>query len=228
VPTKILLLHLWTCMLRNLNFARIAILLIFLNFSNAMAQLGVGASTPDASSVLDVNSTSKGFLMPRMTNNQMNAISSPAEGLMVYNTDASGVYFFNGKNWCSREDQISAFVDEAEALQLDNIKVQLSSNRSTSSLQIATVSGSIKISGTSMNLFRSTSGSGGSSISSYIQQSLSVGTTFVLFQPDADFDWHGSVQKIDFMDETNNRLYTVGCIIGNGYIDNFIYIKRRL
>ncbi len=215
-------------MLKKYQFLVSLVFLTLLNTSKLAAQLGIGTTAPDASSILDVSSTSKGFLMPRMSNTQMNAISSPAEGLMVYNTDASAVYVFNGKNWCSREDQISAFVDEAEALQLDNIKVQLSSNRNTSSLQIATVSGSIKISGTSMNLFRSASGSGGSSISSYIRQSLSVGTTFVLFQPDADFDWHGSVQKIDFMDETNNRLYSVGCIIGSGYIDNFIYIKRRL
>ncbi|MFY0602727.1 MAG: hypothetical protein JXQ93_02175, partial [Flavobacteriaceae bacterium] len=62
------------------------------------AQVGVGTDNPNASSALDVESTTKGFLPPRMTNAQINAISSPAEGLIVYCTDCStkGIYVFNG------------------------------------------------------------------------------------------------------------------------------------
>jgi hypothetical protein len=64
------------------------------------AQTGIGTTTPNASAKLDVFSTTKGFLPPRMTNAQRTAISSPAEGLMVYQTDGtSGLYYYNGSAW---------------------------------------------------------------------------------------------------------------------------------
>ena len=47
--------------------------------------VGIGTTTPDASSVLDVTSTTKGFLPPRMTTGQRDAILSPAFGLIIYN-----------------------------------------------------------------------------------------------------------------------------------------------
>lgn len=60
----------------------------------SFAQVGVGTTNPDASAALDVESTTQGFLPPRMTEAQMNAISAPAEGLMVYCTDCTpkGLY----------------------------------------------------------------------------------------------------------------------------------------
>jgi len=66
----------------------------------AFTQVGVGTTTPDASSILDVTSTSKGFLAPRMTAAQRTVIASPATGLMVYQTDGtSGFYYYNGTAW---------------------------------------------------------------------------------------------------------------------------------
>ena len=66
----------------------------------ALAQVGVGTSTPDASAALEVASTTKGFLPPRMTATQRAAISSPATGMMVYQTDGTtGLYVYNGSAW---------------------------------------------------------------------------------------------------------------------------------
>jgi len=66
------------------------------------AQVGIGTTTPDASSALDITSTSKGLLIPRMTETQRNAIVSPASGLMIYQTDQDfGFYFYNGTQWAS-------------------------------------------------------------------------------------------------------------------------------
>jgi hypothetical protein len=50
------------------------------------AQVGIGTTVPDASSILDVSSNTKGLLMPRLTTTERNAIVLPAEGLMIYNT----------------------------------------------------------------------------------------------------------------------------------------------
>jgi hypothetical protein len=52
----------------------------------ATAQVRIGGNPIAASSVLDVQSTTQGFLPPRMTTTQKNAIASPAAGLVVYDT----------------------------------------------------------------------------------------------------------------------------------------------
>jgi hypothetical protein len=61
--------------------------------------VGINTATPDASAQLDVNSTTKGFLPPRMATAQRNAIAKPTEGLMIYNTTTHKLNFFNGKSW---------------------------------------------------------------------------------------------------------------------------------
>ena len=63
-------------------------LLLFAGF-NVIAQVGINAdnSTTNASAMLDVKSTEKGFLMPRMTAVQRDAIALPSTGLMIYCTD---------------------------------------------------------------------------------------------------------------------------------------------
>ena len=64
----------------------------------SIAQVGIGATTPDASAVLELESTTKGFLPPRMTLVQIDAIATPVEGLMVYCLDCTtkGVFVNNG------------------------------------------------------------------------------------------------------------------------------------
>lgn len=70
-----------------------------LTFSGATAVVGIGVSTGDASSKLDVTSTTKGFLPPRMTTVQKNAISSPATGLVVYDTTLNKLCVYTGAAW---------------------------------------------------------------------------------------------------------------------------------
>ena len=61
---------------------------------------GVYAS-PNASAILQANSTTKGFLPPRMTNTQMTNISLPATGLVVYDTTNNRLNVYDGTNWIS-------------------------------------------------------------------------------------------------------------------------------
>jgi uncharacterized protein (TIGR02145 family) len=63
-------------------------------------RIGIGTSTPDNSALVDITSTDKGFLPPRMTASQRVAITSPAAGLLVFQTDApAGYYYYTGTNW---------------------------------------------------------------------------------------------------------------------------------
>ena len=62
-------------------------------------QVGIGTSSPDASALLDISSASKGFLIPRMTTAQRDAIASPVEGLLIYNTDTNQVNGYASGAW---------------------------------------------------------------------------------------------------------------------------------
>ena len=64
------------------------------------AQVGINTNTPDASSALEIESTTGGILIPRLTQTQRDAITAPATGLMIYQTNQStGFYFFDGTVW---------------------------------------------------------------------------------------------------------------------------------
>lgn len=66
----------------------------------AMAQnVAIGATSPAASAKLDVSSTTSGFLAPRMTTAQRDAIPDPAAGLMIVNTSTNSIEFFDGTSW---------------------------------------------------------------------------------------------------------------------------------
>lgn len=82
---------------------------LFLNlFGTANAQIGIGTTSPDASSLLDLTSTTKGLLLPRMTALEQLALLNPAIGLIIFNTtsgqietnvgDSLGGVFWKGPN----------------------------------------------------------------------------------------------------------------------------------
>ncbi|MDB9781902.1 DUF1566 domain-containing protein [Winogradskyella sp.] len=79
-------------------FTLIAVLVLT---ATTYAQVGIGTTIPDASAALDIASTTKGLLIPRMTNAQRKAISNPAAGLQVFVTDFDGgtFLFYNGTGW---------------------------------------------------------------------------------------------------------------------------------
>lgn len=68
-----------------------------------IAQVGINTQNPDLSAALDISSTTQGFLPPRLTYDEMKAISNPAQGLIVYCTDCMGpqgtIIIFNGEVW---------------------------------------------------------------------------------------------------------------------------------
>ena len=66
---------------------------------DSRAQTGINTTDPDPSSVLELNAIDKGMLYPRMTSVQRTAIASPAEGLLVYDTDRNRMMIFSGNEW---------------------------------------------------------------------------------------------------------------------------------
>ncbi len=79
------------------------------------AQVGINTdnSDPDGSAMLDVKSTNKGMLIPRMDSTQRVTIATPATGLLVYQTDGSdGFWFYNGTAWVSLNGNTSGDTDQ--------------------------------------------------------------------------------------------------------------------
>lgn len=80
-------------------------------FQWSYAQVGIGTTNPEPSSILDVQSSDKGILIPRIALNDItqasiDGMNTAAEGLMIYNTNTTivggagiGFYFFNGSFW---------------------------------------------------------------------------------------------------------------------------------
>ena len=78
----------------------IGVLVLATSFT-CLAQVSIGTPTPHPSAALEINSTTKGFLLPRMTELQMISIDNAIEGLMVYCSDCpkKGIYLFNGSEF---------------------------------------------------------------------------------------------------------------------------------
>ena len=66
---------------------------------DATGNVGIGTSSPNASAILDAQSTTKGVRFPNMTTTQKNAISSPAAGLVVFDTTLAKLCVYSGSAW---------------------------------------------------------------------------------------------------------------------------------
>lgn len=77
-------------------------------FTSLNAQVGIGTASPDNSAMLEVNSTTRGLLTPRMTQSERTAINPVAQGLIVYQTDGShGFYYYDG-GWIKLINNVDA------------------------------------------------------------------------------------------------------------------------
>jgi uncharacterized protein (TIGR02145 family) len=79
---------------------------------SSFAQVGIGTASPNASSQLDVSSTTKGFLPPRMTLAQRNAIPNPVPGLVIWCSDCEEMQVYSGKLWKSMSGKAASGISE--------------------------------------------------------------------------------------------------------------------
>lgn len=123
-------------------FKKIFILAFLACSEPVFCQIGINAdgSSPDNSAMLDVKSTSKGVLLPRMTATQMLAIPNPAPGLIIYNTSTEGTYpnayspgfyFWNGAVWKPVNDS-GGLLDRVPAM----TQAQISSLQATAGMVV--------------------------------------------------------------------------------------------
>ena len=81
--------------LAKIKFIGAIVILGLIYSNNILAQIGIGTNTPNSSAMLDITSTTKGLLIPRMTEVQRSAITLPATGLIVYQTDGNAGFYYN-------------------------------------------------------------------------------------------------------------------------------------
>ncbi len=108
--------------MRKLSY--ITILVLMTNYLMAQVSITSDNSLPDASAMLDVKSTAKGMLVPRMTTVQRDAIATPATGLLVFVTDTNSFWYYNGTAWIDLLAGSITFIQDADM----DTKIQVEEN----------------------------------------------------------------------------------------------------
>lgn len=151
-------------------FFSVSVLGIVVLHSNAQNKFpatgaaGIGTITPAASSLLEIKSTTKGFLLPRMTSAQKLAIVSPDTGLLVYQKDGTTGFYYYASGW-------KQLLTSAANINLSNLSASVSINRSL----IANATGTLDL-GSSIKKWRNGYFSGSLSSGSITTGSLTTAT----------------------------------------------------
>ena len=86
--------------MKYLKKISLLLLLFLFNDLNALSQnVGICTETPDNSAILDIQSTEKGLLIPRLTTIQRNNIVAPINGLIIFDTDEKKICYHNSIEW---------------------------------------------------------------------------------------------------------------------------------
>jgi hypothetical protein len=189
--------------------------------------------------LIEMASTTQGFLPPRVALTATNAaspISSPATGLLVYNTQTAGsspnqvtpgYYFWNGTAWLKLTENGStrsaAFVGRGEDVILGNLKVRMAAT-GNASLQVSTVSGTIVVYGS--DVYSETGTIAGNSIDG--GSPLTITTTPAYLRASYNFTNSAAVDVWTIRDTSNSIAWRITLIVGNGHNNNMISIERLL
>jgi hypothetical protein len=210
----------------------------FLLSTATFAQVGIGTNTPDASAMLEVKSSNKGFLPPRValtSSNSASPVTFPSAGLLVYNTAAAGTtpydvspgyYYWSGAAWFklaeNNSTKIAAFVNRGVDVTLGNLKVRVSAS-GNASLQVSTVTGTYIVYGSDVYV---AGGTGSTTISDVGK--LTITTTPAYLNAGLHFIIGGYTDTWTIMDPANNIAWRISVIFGAGYFNNLITIERLL
>lgn len=134
---------------QNFTLTKITILLCLLIGATSTAQVGIGTATPDASSILDVVSESKGILVPRLTEAERDAITTPAESLVIYNITNNTFEVFVAGVWkaLSYEDSPNAHLSNlVYVYSIDDLPAPVSNEITLDATKMYVFSGIVDIS----------------------------------------------------------------------------------
>jgi hypothetical protein len=87
----------FTINIKNKKMKKLLFSIVFFSAFSINAQVGIGTNTPSANAMLDVTSTNKGILLPRL--NDTSSVSNPSAGLMIYNSHTKTPAFHDGSRW---------------------------------------------------------------------------------------------------------------------------------
>lgn len=106
---------------------------------NSGLQIGINNPTPDSSAIVDIRSREMGFLPPRMSRSERDAINNPAGGLIIFNETDSTLDIFNGNCWlpsflqacddCAINVTPSSIADTLDRVVADSVQMQLTINQ---------------------------------------------------------------------------------------------------
>jgi type VI protein secretion system component Hcp len=92
-----------------------SVLLIILALTTfSFAQVGIGTTTPSANAALDVNSTNKGLMLPRLSDTA--SVSNPSAGLMIYDLHAKTPAFHDGSKWSAVASQLQMMTENTDSI----------------------------------------------------------------------------------------------------------------
>jgi microcystin-dependent protein len=119
----------------------VSILLMLSSFVTAQVEVSVGSPNSDASSILDLKSDDKGFLIPRLSTPLREAIDSPGRSLLVFDTTEGKFYFYDGGQWYSLNELVRTADSNNINLPSGNLSIggniSASGDVSTSNLSIS-------------------------------------------------------------------------------------------
>ncbi len=169
-------------MMKKLDLFIVAFILIASYSLNSQVAITTDGSSPDPSAMLDIKSTTKGLLPPRMTESQMDAIVSPVEGLMIFCTDCvpKKILVFNGSYWLTSDGVPELSLDEV----FNPVTGKIWKDRNLGASQVATSSGDAAAYGDLYQWGRATEGH-------EIRTSSTTSTNATTADPNAGNSWDG-------------------------------------
>lgn len=91
----------------------------------AKGNIGIGTSDPNSSAILDIRSVTQGVLLPRMTQSQRDAISSPARGLLIYQTNGTAGFYYYQEGWKAIGSSGSGFANRRLSNLTDPLEINV-------------------------------------------------------------------------------------------------------
>ncbi|MES2620391.1 MAG: hypothetical protein V4615_06025, partial [Bacteroidota bacterium] len=107
----------------------------------ANGAVGINQPTPAATSILDIQSTTKGVLFPALTTTQRNAIAGPAVGLTIYNTTLNVHQFWNGTCWVNVGQTVCSFTYAVSLSHPSDCLLRTNFNSVSDTITVSLVSG---------------------------------------------------------------------------------------